>query len=865
MSQRHRLPNGLTVVFHPQRTAPVAAFQVWVKAGSADEQEDQVGLAHLHEHMLFKGTALRAPGQIAREIEAHGGEVNAWTSFDQTVYHAVLASRFAEVGLSVLADAVQHSAFDAGELSREIEVVCEEIKRSDDSPARRASRDLFATAFRVHPYRRPVIGWEHTVRSFSRTQVLEFYRQHYSPRNMVLVAAGDLDEGRVLRWVEREFGGAGDGAWAPSPPRPAEPLLEGRRVLLKEDEAKEAHLNLAFPAPDVSHPDAPALDVLAMLLGQSESARLVLELKRKRALVNEVSAYAYTPKDPGLLGVAMTLPQDRLEAALGELGRALGQVRDEPVSLDELRVAQRLIEAEAVYHRETVEGLARKLGYFEAAVGGIEREAEYYERVLSLEPSDVQRVAAKYLCFDRLVLTALLPKGATLLPERAEEALSARRERSPVDSAAKKRQAREDRPRPPFGPARQVDSRVVVEKLSSGATVLVRPESAVPLVAVRAAFLGGLRYESPGDNGVSALVSRMLTRGTPELSAEEVSQTIDELSGSLAGNSGRNSMGLRGEFLSRHFERAFRLFSDCLLRPAFAEAELERERELVLQEIFAREDRPSGVAFDLFAKTLFESHPYRLQALGEKESVEKLSREGLLAFHARHLAPSRLTLCVVGDVRVDEVLALAEEAFGRAPALPAEPFRVEDEPAPKTRRSAKRSLAREQSHLVIGFRGARVFDPWRYPLEVLSAVLSGQGGRLFVELRDRRSMAYSVSSFSIEGIDPGYFAVYMGTSPEKVAEATEGIRRELVRVCEEPVSNEELLRAKQHLLGTHEIGLQRNGARAGLLALDFCYGLGVDALSRYGEEVDKVTAEDVLEVARRVVTLGREVEVVVGP
>ncbi|HEX4621716.1 MAG TPA: pitrilysin family protein, partial [Myxococcaceae bacterium] len=158
MTERFRLDNGLTVLFEEQHAAKVAAFQVWVKAGSADERPDQAGLAHLHEHMLFKGTSRHAPGEIAREIEAHGGEINAWTSYDQTVYHVVMASQFARVGLDILADAVRAPAFDPEELAREIEVVCEEIKRSDDSPSRRASRDLFAAAYHVQPYQRPERG-----------------------------------------------------------------------------------------------------------------------------------------------------------------------------------------------------------------------------------------------------------------------------------------------------------------------------------------------------------------------------------------------------------------------------------------------------------------------------------------------------------------------------------------------------------------------------------------------------------------------------------------------------------------------------------------------------------------------------------
>jgi zinc protease len=271
------------------------------------------------------------------------------------------------------------------------------------------------------------------------------------------------------------------------------------------------------------------------------------------------------------------------------------------------------------------------------------------------------------------------------------------------------------------------------------------------------------------------------------------------------------------------------------------------------------------VAFDLFGKTLYRSHPYRLPSLGEQASVETLTPEKLQAWHAAHMDPSQLTLSVVGDVKVDEVLALAREYFGASRGKAAPPPKVAVEPPPEAPREEKKVLARAQSHLVLGFPGARLDEPWRHALEVLSTVLSGQGGRLFVELRDKRSMAYSVSSFAIEGVDPGYFAVYMGTSPEKVDAALAGIRAELQRVRDEPIPEEELARAKQHLIGTHEIGLQRNGARAGLLAMDTCYGLGLDNFLHYADHVAAVTSKEVQEVARRVIDFNRSALTIVGP
>ncbi|HZA49444.1 MAG TPA: pitrilysin family protein [Myxococcaceae bacterium] len=867
MTVRYRLENGLTVVFEEQHAAHVVAFQVWVRVGSADERPDQAGLAHLHEHMLFKGTASRGPGEIARTVEMHGGEINAWTSFDQTVYHVVIASQFARIGLEILGDAVRDPAFDEQELAREIEVVCEEIKRSQDNPARRASRDLFATAYAVHPYQRPVIGWEETVRGFTREKVLEFYRRHYTPGNLVLSAVGDVPEAALREWVEEIFGGDWGRPHRGPVSREPEPPPTARRYRLRPDDVKEVHVTLAFPIPDVMHEDTPALDALAMIAGQGEASRLSLEVKRKRGLVNEVQAWAYTPKDPGLFTVTVALPPDKLGAALEETLRVLARLCAAEVTLEELRTVQALIEAENVYQRETVQGLARKLGFYESSGGGIEREAAYYERVAGLTPENVRDVARRYLRFDRLIATALLPSGVRLESEELDALVNRVMAETPRAESPRTPRPKAPAPMRITAPlmARTDAGGLVVETLPSGATVIVREESAVPLFAMRGAFLGGVRYETPADNGRASLLARTLTRGTPTRDAEDISRLIDELAGSLSAACGRNSVTVRGDFLSRHFHRAFELFADVLRNPTFPEPEVQRERTLLLQDILTRDDKPSGVAFDLFARTLFDRHPYRLPLLGERAAVERLTREALLEWHERYMDPSQLVLAVVGDVRASEVVELARQAFGEATGKAGAPPRLVPDPPLAAPRRVIQTLPRAQSHLVLGFRGPRVTDPWRRTLEVICTILSGQGGRLFVELRDKQSLAYSVSSLAIEGVDPGYVAVYMGTSPEKVDVALAAIRQELARLREERVSDDELLRAKRHLVGTHEIGLQRNGARAALLALDYLYGLGTEPFHRYADEIFAVTASDVQEVARRVIDFDREALAIVGP
>ena len=861
---RHRLPNGLTVLVEENHAAPVTAMQVWVRVGSADELSGESGLAHLHEHMLFKGTARRGPGEIARNIEESGGEINAWTSFDQTVYHVVVASQFLAQGMDVLADAITSAAFDPEELRREIEVVCEEIKRSLDSPTRKLSRELFATAFSQHPYRRPVIGTEESVRAFTRDGILAFYRRWYQPANCVLVVVGDVREAHVLDLARELF------VWPPSEAaprgaRPQEPRRDHPAVRVRRDVLKECYLSLAWPAPSLRGDDVAALDALSLVLGHGDASRLFRAMKRDRLLCTEVQASCYTPVDPGLTIVGITLQPAQLRDAVREALRQTYRLRAEEVTLEELGNACRLIESDAVYQRETVQGQARKLGFYQSSAGGIEFEEEYLARVAGLTPGALREAAERHLLPEQPSLCALLPESAEGIDERAlldvlqEAAEEARNQilRRPSGSPPGRRPpVRFGEPR--TGPLRR-------EELVGGGVLLVKEERAVPLVAVRAVWSGGLRAETEDTAGINMLLARLAAKGTQHRGPEQVVRAMEAMGGSIGGNSGRNSFGLRAELLSRHLEEGLDLFIEALAEPSFREEEVARERTLQLDELRAREDNPAGIAFLLFAETLYHRHPYRLDTLGTAASVARLSPESLADYRARLYPPAQMTLSVVGDVDPDRVSQLVRSRLSRFPRTAALRLAPPEEGPVSAPRAAVRKLDKAQAHLVLGFPGARLTDPLRWELEVLSAILSGQGGRLFLELRDKRSLAYSVTSFSVEGVDPGYFAVYIGCGPAKVGESLEGIRRELDRCRNAPPPAAELDRARAHLIGTHAIGLQRNSARAAVYAFDECYGLGANASSQYAERISAVSAADVLSAAQRVLDPKAEVLALVVP
>lgn len=863
---RETLPNGLTWIHLEQPGAPVAAVQVWIKAGAGEELPHEEGLAHLHEHMLFKGTQRRGPGAVAQEIEAHGGEINAWTSHDTTAYHATLAAPFFERAVDVLADAVRHSTFDAEELAREIEVVVEEIQRAEDTPSRHRSRAVLGLAFEGHPYARQVLGTAESVRGHDRNKVLAFFHRQYRPENAVVTTVGGIDRERAAQAVHQHFGGD----WqrpekVPQPPtRPAPKAWPGLRGAVVHRDVKEAQLSLAFAGPALAHADTPALDVLAWVLGQGESCRLEQHVRRP-GIVTAASASAWTPRNAGLFSVDALLSTDRVVEATGALLSQLLRLRDEEVEPAELAAAQIQIEASAVQSRETAQGMARRLAFFQTELAGPEAEFEYLRAVAALTPAHLREVAQRWFDPERAIACALVPMGTVLDPTELEEAMRATKPAPGRSHAPRAPEVPFVAGLRPFTRGEATRPARTELKLAHGATLLLQPEPGSGSVSLRLAIPGGIRFESEADAGLHQLLARCWTTGTPQHDAQALARSFDAIAMQLDASAGRSSLGLRAQIPTPYLERGLALFEEVLRSPRFDEAELERERTRQLQRLRTREERPSGLAFRIAQQELFKGHPYRLDLEGELESVTQLSAAQLRASHLLRLGAPGRVLAAAGDfdpaVLGPRLAALLDSLPRTADPLPFAPAIV----PPTAAVQRHHVLARAQSHVVLAWPGLALHDPRRTALEVLTTLLGGQGGRLFLDLRDKRSLAYSLGASSLEAPEGGYVALHVGTQSAKVGAALSGLREHLELLRNEPVTAQEIERAQRHLIGSAAIALQRAASRAATLALDTHLGLGADHHEHFAERVEAVGPAELQALARALFVPEREVQVVVGP
>lgn len=852
---RFKLENGLTVILKEDHSAPVAALQLWVKTGSANEQEQEAGITHFIEHLIFKGTPKRKTGEIARTIEASGGEINAYTSFDRTVYYVEISSDRFTTALEVLLDAVLHALFDPMEVQREREVVLEEYRRSLDLPRTRLTWEMMRLRYQVHPYGRPIIGLESTIRSFDRPMVAHYVEKWYGPENMVLSAVGDFDADSAIEMIRKlavEFPGKGLTRAA----RPREPEQKALRRLSLKDRVQQVYLDLSWPIPELSHEDIPALDLLEILLGHGRTSRLYSRLKMDSNLAHEIGASSYSLADPGLFSISGTLDAKNLLPVLKAIAREVGEISSVPVSEEEVEKAKTLAEADFLYDMETMSGQAGTLAFFEMMRGDMSLAKTYLDALKAVTPEDVRHAARTYLKPERLSVGVLQPDDADEPPSR--------RQLTDIFSSPslKATLANEEDVFRRIQKGHALAQRTI---LQNGLRVVIEPNPRLPVVSMVAVLLGGTRLERPAESGTSGFVAKMLTRGTTTRNALEIASTVENLAGRLEGFSGRNSLGLKAKFLAKDVFTGLDLIADLLLHSVFPEGEVEKVRADMLAAIKAKMDRPAAQAFDLFYETLYRKHPYRHPQTGTAETVAALTSGDLKTWYDRLMASDNLVLTIVGDVDEARVIEQVESLFSGLRPREKGIAAVDPEPPITEVREARLERQSAQTHLIMGFLGASLHSNNNLPMSIVETALSGQGGRLFYHLRDRQSLAYALSSFRHPGLETGAFAIYLACDPSKVSAARRAILEQLEDLRREGLSRKEFLDAKQYLLGTMRVDLQTNSSRAMRMALDELYGLGYDYWQRFIQEIGSVTPEDIQRAVLEILRPETAVFVTVGP
>ena len=855
--RRISLPNGLTVLIRRDPSAPVVAIVTYVKAGYFDETDDIVGIAHVLEHMFFKGTPRRGVGAIAKETKAAGGYLNAHTIYDHTSYYAVLpASGFVE-GLEVQADAYANSLVDERELAKELEVIIQEAKRKTDNPPALAVETLYELIHDRHRIRRWRIGREEGLRKLTRDSLLSFYRNFYRPSNTILSIVGDIDVDETIAHVERLYGGL-TGAGVARSIGVCEDTEPGFRYREISGDVAETQLVLGWRTVPAGHRDSALLDLAATTLGSGRASRLYRAV-RERGLAASVSAYDYGTTEVGVFVVhAETQPANTIAAARA-IWAQLHELRANGPTEQELERARRLYESRWVRRFETMEGQANYLAEWEA-MGDWRTGDAYLRQIMSATPREVRDAVRRHLDADQTGIVVYRPQTAAVVARSAEEL----REQLGLGAPALE-------PEPPLTPRAPIvasrapvrereEEGVVVYRTSEGVPILVRRKPGAALASIGLVISGGACDEPANEAGLTMLMARSATKGTATRTAAQLAEEAELLGGSIGASVGAESFGWSISVPNARAASAAALLAEVVQRPSFPEDAFENERTVALADARMLRDDMYRYPVRLLVEKAFAGHCYGQPASGNETTLRNIGIGRALEWHSRAVLDAPTAIAIVGDVEPDEAAAMLASEFAQLRWAEGRTIGTPQWPDGVVTNAASREKA--QTALAIGFPGPARNDDDRYVAALISTVASGLGGRFFDELRDRQSLAYTVSLFGVDRRAAGLFISYIATSPEKEDVARAGLLNEFAKLRDTPVTADELHRAKRYAIGTHAIRQESSTAVLGDVLDAWTFG-SLAELGEFNRQVEAVTAERMREVAERYFDATRRVEGVV--
>lgn len=811
------LENGLTLLTKEDYSAQVISTQVWVKTGSIHENQYLgSGISHYLEHMLFKGTEKRDYKAITEDLQKVGAHINAYTTFDRTVYYVNGPIESFEISLDLLSDIIFHSVIDPIETAKEQNVILREIDMNLDDPDRQFSQLLFKTAFDKHPYRFPVIGERSLFQQLTRDDLLAYYKTRYVPNNMVLVIVGSCDKNKMFALAKKYFNKILPRPLAPTF-IPGETPQLAPKTFYKTSNVEIVRGALAFKIPGLTHQDSPGLSILANLLGQGESSYLWQNLREKLNLVQDIDASIWNPGSSGLFIISYACDIGKRQEVENALSIELKNFCGTDLSSEKLQKTITQAIVNEINNRKTMSSQASKIGLLEVTIGDLYYSRIFIGKLETITPDQLHKLCKKYFILDSQVNVALEPYEI-----KHEQPISAVKKKIP-------------------------DFEKIT--LKNGVRIIFQQFSNVPKVNIRIGLLGGPLYEDPKIRGATGVLATLLTKDTKERSAFQVAESIENIGGSFSEFVGNNTFGLNIEVLPIHFDLASDILKNGLVTPMFKESQFNIERNAQISAIRAELDDITTYGVRYLREIFFGDHPYASNTLGSIETLGNLTLSQVTQLHQSLLAPSNLVVSVAGEfdrAQIQDKLSLWAEAIPINPAISVDHFKFTNPPNPG---DYQKVLDKEQVVVFEAYPDVGVTDPLFEVAELLDELFSGMSSNLFRKVREEKGMAYFIGTSRMIGAQTGMFYFYGGTSTKNYTKVFKEIENEIKRIQKGNISNEELDRCKICLISSQRLSLQTPSSRGSQALLDTIYGMDVNHWKNYTNRINAITKEHLQQFA----------------
>ncbi len=825
----HSLANGLTVILDPHHDHPVVSAQLLVATGSI--HEDHLlgsGLSHFLEHMVFKGTANFSGDRLASIVQAAGGHWNAYTSFDRTVYYIDGPHTGLEVFLRVLTDMVYRPTLPATEFALEKDVIRREIDMGLDDPHHASMRLLLETAFREDPRRLPVIGHRDLFDKIRHEDLVDYHQRRYTTDRSLLVISGDFAENETLALIDELTNDLQRGL-------ACEPFInrDSPQCSMREVDQSFAvphtKVVLAWKIPPLGHPDLPAYEMLSMMLGAGQSSHLYRELRENKELVWEIGAFTWSnPASDGLLGVSAECSPDKRDQVVAAILQEIGLYHEKDLSAALARAKRQTIVSQ-YRGLASASGRASDLASNWHEARDLHHTSRFLEAIDQVTEQDIIR-CLNSLTHRNLTITRLNPLDCAMTLAFSE--------RSSASPSVKQ----------------------VV--LSNGLEVALFPDSRLPLISMQIAIRGGLSTVRPEQSGITGLFATTLTEGTIHRNSWEIASIMEGLGASIRAIAGNNTVIVSASGLAEDRQKIMEIWSDVILHPSFPEDALQRNRNSQISSLLEALEDPLSVCLLKLRELLFGLQSYGLPSHGTEESLQKLGRDDLLAYHNDHFCAQNAKVAIAGDFAPEEIIDLLEKHLATMPAgVAIKPASTSFcEPCKNVS-----TLDKKQAVLAIAYPGLSAFDDRRFASMMLMEYCSDMAGPLFTRIREELGLAYQVGAFGFHGHDAGMMAFYLSTAPEQLELAYDELKQQIRNIAENGIPDETFENVRATVLSGLVLQQQSPSSTARLAAVDLLFGLPATHHREVHRAIKALQPSDIRSLAAELLREKRAVTAIVSP
>jgi predicted Zn-dependent peptidase len=878
-AEQYRLDNGMEIILKENHSSPMVASVIFVKSGSKYESKFENGITHFLEHLLFNGTATLTREELDASIQDLGGYINAFTRKELTAFLVLLPKQYIDYGLTVQADMLFNSIIPEEELSKERKIVIEEINRDADAPGAPAEAFFMQKAYAETDYNRPVLGYKSFIENIPRDAIINYWKQYYIPRNMMVLVIGDFDSPVMKRTIKSVFGGFENpsdesdttGAERLTHEQPAETVKTefgpvGQQIFDTVANVTSTYINFSFAAPHHSDTMYLAMDLLNRFLAMDEVSPLVKALTGGAdPLATDIGVDLATFSEFSRLDIYVITDNpensDSIVSTVLNQFSAISQHVADPETIEGIKTTARCDE---IYYTEKLHFYSFIISSRIMSVGWDFIES-YGDRLAQVEWADCQRAAQQWLEEPDYIVTIVKPVGQSGKAPYQPHGLTADEVIAHFATTTFPEYDLVTGHQITYPKTDTVDFELIDkavyhrESLANGMSVIIKSSSDSRVFAMNVLGKNRSANELPEMAGITDFVNRCLEKGTVTRNAGELSRDLSKIGANVTlydnpwipyddRYTTRRFSFLKFETIDEFAKKGFHLFTEMLLYPAFDSVEVENVRRSMLGTLARNGSSVRNVARDLFYEALFEGKAYAKPIMGTRESISSITVADLKKHHAQYYSPDNIILSIVSGRSVEEVLGWIDRCFGRLSKTGFVSQQAEQPEPVRDIRSAHTDLEKEQIMLYMGSPTPGATSDEAISLTVASSILSN---RLGLTLREKQGLAYSVGAGTVLDRNFGWFYAAIGIAAENYQKALDGITFQIEKLKLDGPTQAELNKARNRMWGRLMSAKLSRINQAYYLGVDEYLGREPDYDKTLLEQLSQVTAESVRKVASK--------------